>query len=62
MAQLEVPVAVPLTPLSVVQVTWVTLTSSDAVPPRSMLLADEEKFPLEVGDVIAITGGVKSGV
>ena len=62
MVQLEVPVAVPVAPLSVAQVTWATPTSSDAVPPRLMVPVDVEKVPLEVGDVMAMTGGVESGV
>jgi hypothetical protein len=62
MVQLEVPVAVPLAPLSLAQVTCATATSSDAVPARLIVLPDAAKVPVEVGDVMAMTGGVESGV
>ena len=59
--QLVVPVAMPLAPRSVVQVTWVTPTLSDAVPPKLIVLPDEVKLPADVGEVMATVGGVASG-
>src|SRR5690348_13780904 len=61
MVQLEVPVAVPVAPLSVAQVTCVTATSSDAVPPRLIVLPEAVKLPADVGEVMATAGGVVSG-
>lgn len=56
----DVPLAVPLPPVELVQVTWVTPTLSEALPAR---LTDESfvlVLSLVVGDVISITGAVVS--
>ena len=60
MVQLVVPAAMPLAPLSVDQVTCVTAALSDAVPPRLIVLLDAVKLEPEVGDVMAMVGGVVS--
>ena len=59
--QLAVPVAVPLPPRSFVQVTCVTPTLSDAVPPRFMEAEAVLYVDPEVGDEIVIAGFVLSG-
>ena len=53
-AQLLVPVANPLAPWSVAQVTWVTPALSNAVPLRLIVLLDVVNVELKDGDVIAI--------
>jgi hypothetical protein len=59
--QLVVPLAVPLPPRLLLQVTCVTPTSSEAVPPRLTELAEVENVGLLVGEVMAIEGAVVSG-
>jgi hypothetical protein len=55
------PLAVPLPPLELTQVTWLTPTLSEALPDKLM----EELFVLYllllVGDLIVTTGAVVSG-
>jgi len=51
--QLAVPVANPLAPWSVAQLTWVMPALSNAVPLKLTVLFDVVKVGLEVGDVIA---------
>ena len=58
--QLVVPVAVPLPPRSLDQVTWVTPTSSEAVPPRVTELLFVPYAALVVGAVMATVGAVVS--
>jgi hypothetical protein len=60
--QLVVPAARPLPPRSVVQLTCVTPTLSDAFPPRLMVLVEAVKVEPEVGVIMMIAGGVGSGV
>jgi len=60
MVQLVVPVAMPLAPLSVDQVTCVTAALSDAVPAMLIVLLDAVKLEPEVGDVMTMVGGVVS--
>src|SRR3990170_4332052 len=55
-----VPVAVPLPPRSLVQVTWVTPTSSAAVPPSASEVLLVLYVAPDVGDVIATVGAVVS--
>jgi hypothetical protein len=56
------PAAVPLAPRSVLQLTWVTPTLSDAVPLTARLALEAVYVPVLVGDVIAIVGKVVSAV
>ena len=58
--QVVVPVALPLPPRLFVQVTWVTPTLSEAVPPKVRLEPLAVKVGLVVGDVICTEGGVVS--
>ena len=58
--QLVVPAAMPLAPLSVDQVTCVTPELSDDVPARLIVPPDAVKLDPEVGDVMAMVGGVVS--
>src|SRR3990172_7350500 len=58
--QVVVPVAVPLPPRSLDQLTWVTPTSSAAVPPRVTEVLFVLKVAAEVGAVIATVGAVVS--
>ncbi len=57
----DVPLAVPLPPFELTQVTWLTPTLSEALPDKLM----EELFVLYlallVGDFIVTTGAVVSG-
>jgi hypothetical protein len=62
-SQLLPPIAVPLSPRSVTQVTWTTPTLSDAVPPSEMVLLGAVNVAPDVGDVMLMTGGtVSAGV
>jgi hypothetical protein len=58
--QLVVPLAVPLPPRLLLQVTCVTPTLSEAVPPRFTELAEVENVGLVVGEVMATEGAVVS--
>ena len=60
--QLVVPLAVPLPPRSLAQVTWVTPTLSEAVPPMLSEARLAVVVELLVGDVIVTVGSVVSGV
>ena len=60
--QLVVPVAAPLPPRLLTQVTEATPVSSAAVPASVMLDASEVKVGSAVGEVMVITGGVPDGV
>ena len=51
-AQLDVPVAVPLAPWSVDQVTWVIPALSDAVPLKLIVLFEVVKLGFRVGEVM----------
>src|SRR4051794_27786998 len=55
-----VPVAVPLPPRSLTQLTCVTATLSEAVPPIASVADDTDKVALLVGDVIVTAGCVVS--
>ena len=55
------PVAVPLPPRSLIQVTWVTPTLSLAVPPRVRGVAVAVCVGVAVGLVIVTAGTVVSG-
>src|SRR3990172_6175555 len=59
--QVEVPVAVPVPPRSLVQLTCVTPTLSEAVPPRVRGLVLVLYVALDVGAVMDTLGGVVSG-
>src|SRR3989304_6296055 len=59
--QVAVPVAVPLPPRSLVQVTWVTPTLSAAVPPSASEVLLVLYVAPDVGDVIATVGAVGWG-
>ena len=59
--QLVVPLAVPLPPMELAQVTETTPTLSLATPPRLTVLDELDKAEAEVGPVILIVGGVVSG-
>ena len=58
--QAVVPLAVPLPPRSFTQVTCVTPTLSEAVPPRLIGVAVAVCVALLVGAVIVTVGGVPS--
>jgi len=60
--QFVVPVAVPLPPRSVTQLTELTPTLSEAVPPSGMLVVVVVSEAAEVGVAIDTTGGVVSAV
>src|SRR5512134_1679305 len=57
-----VPVAVPLPPRLLDQLTWVTPTRSLAVPPTVIAAVVEAYVADVVGAVMATTGAVTSGV
>ena len=59
--QLAVPLAVPLPPAELDQLTKVTPTLSLAVPPRLIVLEDVDHVDAEVGLVITTVGAVVSG-
>src|SRR5690242_8501892 len=56
-----VPVAVPLPPRSLLHVTWVTPTSSLALPPSASGLAFVEYEGAGVGAVMVTVGNTASG-
>jgi hypothetical protein len=56
-----VPVADPLPPRLLAQVTWVTPTPSDAVPPMDRGVLVAVYVAPEIGEVMAIVGAVVSG-
>src|SRR5687767_2315866 len=56
------PVAVPAPPRSLDQVTWMTPTSSLAVPPIAMVVPAVECVALVVGVVIVTTGALPSAI
>src|SRR5262249_8352385 len=58
--QLVVPVAVPLAPRLVAQVTWVTPTLSAAVPPTVRTGSEEGWVGAEVGEGVGTVGGMAS--
>ena len=60
--QLVVPLAVPLPPRLLAHVTWVTPTLSDAVPPNIRGELPVLYVDAEVGEVMAMMGGVVSAV
>ena len=59
--QVVVPDATPLPPRSFVQLTWVTPTLSEAVPPRFSGVVLVLKVGALVGVVIVTVGAVVSG-
>ena len=59
--QLVVPEAVPDPPFEFAQVTWLTPTASDAVPPMLRLLDPVAKKASVVGELMLTTGAVVSG-
>ena len=60
--QFVVPVAVPLPPRSLTQLTELTLTLSDAVPPSAMLVVVDVYEAADVGVPIDTEGAVVSAV
>jgi hypothetical protein len=60
--QVVVPVAMPLPPWLFVQVTWVTPTLSEAVPPKVRVEPLVVKVGLVVGDAMVTEGAVVSAV
>ena len=59
--QLVVPLAVPLPPLLLTQLTEDTPTLSEAVPDKEIALVVVEYVVLVVGDVMVMVGEVVSG-